>query len=482
MNEIIGRKQEIAELERLYRSPKAEFVVVTGRRRVGKTYLIREVLNDRLTFHHTGLSPYNDEGQEKAGLAEQLQHFFYTLKKNGHSGNKIPKNWLEAFYYLEQLLEDKDDGSRQVVFIDEIPWMDTQNSRFLRAFESFVNGWAMGRKNMMLIVCGSATSWIEDNFIKNQKGLYDRQTYEIRLKPFNLKECEEYYEFLGVHMSRMDIIDMYMAIGGIPYYMGYVAPGRSLAQNIDNMLFAEHAKLKNEFNKLFGSLFRNADDYIKIVQLLASRHSGYSREEIVNKTNIPSSSDLTKKLEALEASCFIRKYQPFTNSKRELRYKLVDNFCLFYLKFMNSGSSTDPNFWQHSLNLPKLNAWRGIAFEEVCIAHSYQIKVALGVANVLSKESSWSIHGDEEKKGSQIDLIIERNDNVVNLCEIKYVSGLYSVDKEEDLKLRTRVGCVVSQVRKRQNVQLTLITTYGLNYNKYSNIIQNVITMDDLFI
>lgn len=481
MEGIVGRKQEITELERLYHSPKAEFVVVTGRRRVGKTYLIRELFKDRMAFHHTGLSPYTEEGEEKVGLNEQLQHFFHTLKRYGHKGNAIPKNWLDAFFMLEQLIEAKDDGSRQVVFIDEIPWMDTQNSRFLRAFESFVNGWALGRRNMMLIVCGSATSWIEDNFIKNQKGLYDRQTYELCLRPFTLHECEEFYDFNDISMSRLDIVEMYMLTGGIPYYMGYVAPGKSLAQNIDLIFFGKNAKLRNEFDKLFGSLFRKADDYIKIVRFLSTRRGGYSREEIVHQTGIPSSSDLTKKLESLEASCFIKKYQPFGCTKRELRYKLIDPFCLFYLKFLDTNKPTDEYFWQHNLNLPKLNAWRGLTFEDVCLAHVQQIKMALGVGNVTSAESAWNVQGDDNQKGAQIDLIIERADNVANLCEMKYVAGLLSIDKEEDMKLRARIAHIASRMKKRQNVQLTIITTYGLNYNKYSHIVQNTVTIDDLF-
>lgn len=481
MNRVIGRKKEVIELERLYHSPKAECVVVTGRRRVGKTYLVREVFKDRITFHHTGLSPYDEEGQEKIGLKEQLQQFFFSLKRFGHRGRKCPTSWLEAFFMLTQLLEKLDNGGRQVVFIDELPWMDTRNSHFLQAFEGFVNGWALGRSNIMLILCGSATSWVEDNFIHNKKGLYNRQTDIIRLSPFTLKECEDYYEYLGVGMSRFDIIEGYMVFGGIPYYMGFVSPDMSMAQNIDNMFFSANAKLNGEFDRLFGSLFTTPEKYLKIIRLLGTRHSGFSRDEIIKETGIPSGRELTHVLRSLEVSCFIKRYQPFGDGKSECRYKLTDNYVLFHLNFFERQHITDAEFWQHSINAPSINTWRGLAFEEVCFCHSQQIKNALGVGNVISTESTWRVQGTEEKRGGQMDLIISRNDNVVNLCEMKYITGMFTVDKDYDLKLRNRIGLVQGHLNKKQRINMTLVTTFGLEYNKYSSIIQNIVTIDDIF-
>lgn len=481
MSKIIGRKKEIKELERLFRSPKAECVVITGRRRVGKTYLVREVLKERLTFYHTGLSPYDEEGQEQIGLKEQLQQFFYSLIRFGYQGKKAPTSWLEAFFWLTQLLESLDNGDRQVVFIDELPWMDTRNSHFLQAFEGFVNGWAMGRSNMMLVLCGSATSWVEDNFINNKKGLYNRQTAIIRLSPFTLKECEEYYDFLGVSMNRFDIVEGYMAFGGIPYYMGFVSPELSMAQNIDSMFFASGSKLKGEFDRLFGSLFRNPDKYLAIVRLLGKRRGGFTREEIISKTGIPSGSELSQVLHSLEASCFINRYQPFGQGKSECRYKLIDNYVLFHLHFFEGQSITDAAFWQHSVNSPAINAWKGLAFEDVCFCHTQQIKNALGVGNVISNESAWRVQGSDEKRGGQMDLIISRNDNVVNLCEMKYVSRMFAVDRDYDLRLRQRIGLVQEHLTRKQNINLTLVTTFGLEYNKYSSIVQNTVTLDDLF-
>lgn len=481
MHDIVGRKKEIEELERLYNSPKAECVIMTGRRRVGKTFLIREVFNQRITFYHTGLPPYDEEGRENVGLREQLQQFFFSLKRFGHEGNKTPINWIEAFFMLSQLLEKIDNGQRQVVFIDELPWMDTKGSHFLQAFEGFVNGWAMGRRNMMLILCGSATSWVEDNFIHNNKGLYNRHTDIICLRPFTLSECEEYCDFMGLNMNRFDITEAYMALGGIPYYWGYLNPSLSLAQNIDQMFFAPDAKLRDEFMRLFGSLFRNPDKYIQIIRLLATRHSGFTREEIIQLCKIPSGSTLTNMLRSLEVSCFIKLYQPFGTGKNACRYKLTDNLCMFYLHFMEDGNRNDAAFWQHSQNLPAINNWRGLAFEEVCFLHIPQIKNALGVSNVLSEESAWNVLGTDTAKGAQMDLIISRNDNVVNVCEMKYISRMFTVDKDYDLKLRQRLGLVEQNIKRRQTIHTVLVTTFGLERNKYSSMISNVITLDDLF-
>ena len=174
MCEIIGRKKEIAELKRYYESGRAEFVAVYGRRRVGKTFLIDEVFHDDMVFHHTGLSPY--DRRRKITLKDQLQNFYFSLLRHGMEDIAQPKSWMEAFFLLERFLETCDNGSRQVVFIDELPWMDTARSGFLTALEAFWNGWGNMRHNLLLVVCGSATSWMLDNLINNKGGLYGRLT------------------------------------------------------------------------------------------------------------------------------------------------------------------------------------------------------------------------------------------------------------------------------------------------------------------
>lgn len=479
MENIIGRKAEIEELNALYHSKKAEFVAVYGRRRVGKTYLIKELFRDKMAFYHTGMSPIDSAGNNL--LQDQLKSFHNSLLRYGMEDEKQPETWLDAFFLLEKLLEDKDDGSRQVVFIDELPWMDTPRSGFLSAFEHFWNGWGSGRNNLMLIVCGSAASWIENNLINNHGGLYDRLTYEIKISPFNLVECEEFFKAANIKLSRYDIVQAYMAVGGIPYYLGFFRKGLSLGQNIDQLFFVKTAKLKKEFERLFASLFPKPTNYRKIISLLATRHKGFTRDEITKATGIQKGGGLSKMLAALEASDFISRYVPFGVSKREEHYKLTDNFCLFHEKFLAGNEITDTDFWEKNQNSQKLSAWKGIAFEEVCLAHIQQIKNALGIGAITSRESAWSIKGDKENDGTQIDLLIDRDDNIVNLCEMKFLKDKFTINKSYDEKLRSRTQMLIDRLPKRATVHLTLITSYGLKYNEYSGEIQKLLTLDSLF-
>ena len=312
MCEIIGRKNEIAELKRCYNSGRAEFVAVYGRRRVGKTFLVNELFHDDVVFHHTGLSPY--DRQRRVSTKDQLQNFYFSLIRHGMEGISQPKSWLEAFFLLEKFLDINENGSRQVVFIDELPWMDTARSGFLTALEAFWNGWGNTRHNLMLIVCGSATSWMLDNLINNKGGLYGRLTDEIRLSPFTLKECEDFFHSRHIRMSRYNVVQAYMALGGIPFYMNFFNPSLSLAQNIDALFFARNAKLGDEFNRLFNSVFDHAEESMQIVRVLGGRHAGYSRREIAEKTGINPNGEFTKMLKALIGSDFVCKYVPFVTS------------------------------------------------------------------------------------------------------------------------------------------------------------------------
>ena len=427
MAKLIGRKFQIQELNERYDSDRAELVVVYGRRRVGKTFLVRETFKDRITFYHTGLSPYDEN--RKIGKKEQLEHFYHSLLNYGLQETACPKDWMEAFYMLEKLLSSLDDGRAQLVFIDELPWMDTPGSRFLTAFEAFWNGWASARDNIKCIVCGSATSWMADNMINNHGGLYGRQTCEIKLSPFTLNECEEFFTSRGIELTRYDITEIYMAVGGIPYYLDKFKKGLSVAQNIDRLFFAANAPLKNEFTRLFASLFSNPDLYAKAIRKLASRHYGFSRTDIGECLGIKSGAGLTKILNTLEASDFIICYRPLDAAKGEKLYRLTDAFCLFYLRFADNSTNNDSEYWVHNQNLAATNSWRGIAFEDLCISHIAQIKKALGISGVATTESALTLRGDESNKGTQMDLVIERKDRVVNLCEIKFYNGLFEIGK-----------------------------------------------------
>lgn len=475
---MIARVREVEELNRVYNSKKAELVAIYGRRRIGKTYLVDETFKGRITFRHAGLSPVDEN--KKGLLKAQLEHFYYSLLIQGMKKSKRPGNWLEAFYMLEKYLEDIDDGSRQLVFLDELPWMDTPRSGFMTAFEGFWNTWGCHRDNLMVVVCGSANSWILDNLINNHGGLYNRVTYEIKLKPFTLSECEKFYESKNVRLSRYDIVQSYMILGGIPYYMNYFQSGMSLAQNIDNIMFSKRGKLRDEYNRLFASIFNNPELMKRIVSFLYTRNAGYTRAEIIKKIDMKDGGSLTQSLNALIASDFVVKYIPFGKGKKEY-YKLVDSFCMFYLYFMDNQKQIDENFWQHNISSTQVVSWRGYSYENVCFNHIEQIKKALGISGVITSHSAWSKRADDED-GVQIDLIISRNDNVINMCEIKYYSDQFVVGKEYYKVLMHRQELLSKEIPKKCTIHNTLITTFGLSYNEYSGIFSNVISMDDLFL
>lgn len=475
--QVIGRKKEIEELNNLYNSNKSEFVAIYGRRRIGKTYLVDETFKGRITFRHAGLSPVDDN--KKGMLKAQLEHFYYSLLLQGMKKSKKPETWLEAFYMLEKLLEEKDDGRRQLIFLDELPWLDTPRSGFITAFEGFWNTWGCHRDNLMVVVCGSANSWILDKLINNHGGLYNRVTYEIKLAPFTLNECEKFYIAKNVKLSRYDIAQSYMIFGGIPYYMGYFQSGMSLAQNIDNIIFSKHGKLKDEYHRLFASIFTNPEIMKKIVGLLYSRNSGYTRNEIIEMLGQNDSGTLCRSLNALISSDFVIKYTPFGKGKRE-HYKLVDPFCMFYLHFVDKKKKLEENFWQQNVTSPQITSWRGFAYENICFNHIMQIKNALGIRGVITNHSAWSKRSDDET-GTQIDLLILRNDNVVNMCEIKYYGDNFVVNKDYYHVLLHRQELLAKEISPKFSIHNTLITTFGLTYNEYSGIFTNVITLDDLF-
>lgn len=478
---MIGREKEVALLNKLYNSQKSQFVAIYGRRRVGKTFLVNETFEGRITFHHAGLSPVEDNGKgSRSPLKKQLKNFYNSLILHGMKSSKCPDNWMDAFLMLEVFLKEIDDGSRQLIFIDELPWLDTPKSGFITAFEGFWNGWASSRKNIMLIVCGSATSWMSDKLVNNHGGLYNRLTCEIKLSPFTLKECEEYFRSENIVMSKYDIIQSYMITGGVPYYLTYYQSGLSLAQNVDAIFFKSNAPLKNEFVRLFNSIFTNSEFMMSLIRVLGTKHYGWSRTQLANALKISTGGYLSDALSSLIASDFIIEYVPFGYSKKEKYYRLTDSFCNFYLRFVENNDKLSDDFWLSNIDSQNIVSWRGIAFENVCFNHIEQIKNALNIGGVSTRQSAWTSKKDDED-GTQIDLLIERKDNVVNMCEIKFYGEEFVVDKKYDMLLRHRTSLLARELSAKTAIHSTLITTFGLKYNEYSGAFVKVIDMDSLF-
>lgn len=469
---IIGRKEEQQILHSTVQSENSEFVAVYGRRRVGKTYLIRETFGYKFTFQHTGLA--------KGNTKEQLFSFAISLRDAGYDDCPIPKSWLEAFSLLSTYLKNSTD-EKKIVFLDELPWMDTPRSNFISAFEHFWNGWASARKDIVLIICGSATSWIINKVINDHGGLHNRVTKQIALQPFTLKECEMFAESKGIEMSRYQLAECYMVFGGIPYYWSLLEKGLSLSQNIDKIIFAKNGKLSNEFNQLYASLFKSPEQYIDIATALGKKKAGMTREEIIAATDKYSNGALSKVLDELEYCGFIRKYNGFDKKSKQAIYQLIDNYTLFYFKFIQQNENNDEHFWSASIDSAMHRAWSGLAFERLCMAHTQQIKAALGIAGVLSNVYSWRKEADEMSDGAQIDLLIDRKDQVVNLCEMKYSLSEYVIDAEYEQKLRNKKSAFIDTTNTRKAVHLTMVTTFGIKVNAHSGIVQNEITLEDLF-
>lgn len=475
---MVGREREIRELNRLYNRKRADLVAIYGRRRVGKTFLIDETFGSRITFRHAGLSPADQ--QPEGMLKAQLEHFYRSLKEQGMEKPEKPSSWMEAFYQLECFLKQKDNGERQLVFLDEMPWMDTPRSGFMQAFEGFWNNWACHRKNIMVIVCGSANSWILDNLINNHGGLYNRVTYEIKLSPFSLQECEQLFRENGVRFSRYDIAQSYMIFGGIPYYLEYIDAELSLAQNVDYLFFSRSAKLANEFVRLFDSIFDDSETARNIIRLLYTRNAGFTRSEIIENLQLPNGSRISRILNALTAGDFIIRYVPFGMSKRKVHYKLTDPFCLFWLHFLGEKTELTEDYWQQRVTSQSVVVWRGYAFENLCFNHIPQIKRALGISGVITSASAWSKRS-EDQEGTQIDLLLFRNDNVVNMCELKYYGNEFTVDLQYYKKILYRQELLLKDISAKYAVHSTLITTFGLKRNEYAGAFLKVVLLDDLF-
>lgn len=469
---LIGRLEEQNELREAYDSEYSEFVAVYGRRRVGKTFLIRETFNYKFTFSHTGLS--------KKDTKAQLQNFQSSLRSQGMEKAPIPENWLQAFDMLAVLLSQSKDR-RKVVFIDEMPWMDAPRSSFLTALEHFWNGWASARKDILLIICGSSTSWIINKIINNHGGLHNRLTYRIHLKPFTLNECEQYTQQLHLEMNRRQIMECYMIMGGIPYYWSKLKRGKSLAQNIDRLFFMQDGELRNEFSQLYASLFNHPEPYIEIINLLGKKKTGMTRSELVELWEKGSNGKLTTILKDLESCGFIRKYHSIGMKSKNAVFQLIDNYTLFYYKFIEDNLINDEHYWSKSHDTPTFTTWAGLAFERVCLLHARQIKETLGISGVISSEYAWRIEKTKEHPGAQIDLLIDRNDDVINLCEMKYSKAAFSIDDNYIETLEQRRALFKAETKTTKAIHITLITSLGLVRNAQAYEIQNQVTADDLF-
>ena len=471
---LIGRENEARVLQDAVRKENSQFIAVYGRRRVGKTFLIREAYDYKFAFQYTGA--------HKVTARQQLTRFRLELKRHGLKNVPYLTNWTEAFYELERYLGGLSEG-KKVVFLDELPWMDAPRSRFLSELEAFWNGWASARKDIVLIVCGSATGWMVKKILRNKGGLHDRLSHRILLEPFSLGLCEQMAASQGIEWTRKQILEAYMILGGVPYYWSLLGKGVSVAQEIDRLIFYRGGELHDEFKMLYASLFDRPEPYLKVIAELAGKKSGMSRDELIERSGISTGGALSAILEDLEWCGFIRSYNIIGRKKNGRIYQLIDHFTLFHYDFIADGKM-GYGYWEAMPGKPKYNTWCGLAFERTCLWHIEQIKKKLGISGVLTEEYAWRCLPDEKSgtPGVQIDLLIDRADGIIDLCEMKYSDAEYAISESYESQLRERKAIFSSATLTKKAVHTIMVTTYGLRQNAYSWYVQGEVTMDDLFV
>lgn len=468
---IVGRKEEQQIISDLTLSKRPELLVVYGRRRVGKTYLIKEYFNNEFAFYSSGI---NDDDRET-----KLKMFNNSLLEYGSDDKSKLENWSDAFSRLKQLLikTKKIDSAtgKKVVFLDEVPWMDSQKSDFKPAFDFFWNTYASSDPSILFIVCGSATSWIIDNILTDTGGFYRRVTRTMKLQPFTLKECEELLNLNDVKMSRRDIALCYMIFGGIPFYINLLNRRLSLAQNINELIFKENGALHNEYDMLFSSLFKRHKMHMKLIEKIAKSNSGITRDDMIDN-EIKSGYRLTKVLLELEQCGFIRKYNNYMKNTRESIYQLIDPFSLFSIKLLRKEKIND---WNTFYGSPSFYSWCGRSFEVLCLNHISEIKKILNIYGVQSID--YSFNSKKRQGGCQIDLLIDRKDNIINLCEMKYTLNPFEIDLNYEKTIINKIEVFKEETKTKKTIFVTLISFSGLKKNEYSNIVVNEITGDDFF-
>lgn len=465
---IIGRVAEQEILRQRISSSSPELIAIYGRRRVGKTFLVRQYFNDAFSFYSTGI--YQGTKREQLGaFNRQLEYY---------SGRKweVAKDWFDAFAQLREYLDSAGGTKPLVVFLDELPWMDTQKSRFIKALEYFWNSWGATNNRLKLIVCGSATTWMRENVLSDKGGLYNRTTRSIYLAPFTLHETEQYLLSRGINWNRYQIAECYMILGGTPLYLQMLERHLSLAQNVDNLFFVQNAPLCREYDFLFRSLFNEATLHRQIIEALARKAIGMTRTEIMAMAHMEDGGALTKALRNLCDCDFIRQYTAFGKSNRGTIYQLTDLFTLFHLRYVKGYRGQDENHWQNMIDSPSRRAWSGYSFEQLCLHHIRQIKQKLGISGIQSDVCAW------KGEGGQIDLLIDRRDQTINLCEMKFSQSEFEITKQYDEHLRKRAESFRLATKTRKALHQTFVTTYGVKKNMYSGNVQSEVKLDDLFV
>ncbi len=481
MNPVIGREEETKLLQRLWSSKQAEFIAVYGRRRVGKTHLIRYLFNQKDRYMEvTGLKD-GSTSQQLTNFAASLSLVFF-----GCAPIQIPKNWQQAFAMLTEQLKKLPKQKKLTLFLDELPWLATKRSGLLQQLDYYWNTTWSQYPNFKLIACGSAASWMLDNLINAKGGLYNRLTYSMLLRPFNLRSAQLLLESRKVRLSTKQLLDIYMVTGGIPHYLNQVARGQSAVQTINQLCFREDGLLYDEFPRLFKALFDQYDTNLLIIEKISQYRYGISREQLLSELKLSSGGTFNKRIAELEAAGFIKTFIPYGKAIKNHYYRTVDEYTQFYLKWIKPFSKTlraQKNYWQTQFQTAGFSSWAGFTFETICYQHLDEIIQQLGLVHIGCQASSWRYQAKNksDEQGAQIDLLLDRDDGVITLCEMKYSKNLFSIDKTCAMNLIKKIDIFKKATGTKKQIDLVLITTEGLKDNAWSEeLIDKVVTLEHL--
>jgi hypothetical protein len=471
---VAGRHIEIQIMRSLLESSRSDFLAMYGRRRIGKTYLIRQVYKADIFFECSGL--------HEQSMPQQMENFWYSMTSFFPTKKlPVPKTWLQAFALLKDAIASSKSKKKKVIFLDEIAWFETPRSGFLSALNQFWNQFCDKRNDVLLVICGSATSWILEKIINNRGGLHNRITRSIALKPFTLGETKEYLDKLGVRLRHKDIASLYMAVGGVPYYLQYAQPGKSSIQIIDELLFKPQAILRNEFENLYPALFKHSELHVQIVTALAGKQKGLTRSEILDITGINSGGGFTKVMNELVSCGFVKEILPSGKTKADALFRLIDEYTVFYFRFLYKVKGKQN--WAQLGTSQKYKVWAGFAFESLCLKHTDQIKRALGIQGMVTNEWSWIKKPTEDAPGAQIDMIIDRADNCQNIIEAKFMDEPFNMKATYADQLRAKMNLYRSTTKTRKNLFLTLVTTTpSIRNAHYLSVVHNEVLMEELFV
>ena len=460
---IYGRDKQIQIFQELLNNKKPAFMAIYGRRRIGKTYLVTEFFKEQKCnfFHLTGV--------KKAKSSIQLENFKYALEATYKKSEAASfTNWNQAFVSLSK--EIKKSKKKTVLFFDEVPWLTGGKSDFLLALDHFWNHYLSSDPNVICIVCGSSASWIIKKIIKGRYGFHHRLTHKIHLHPFDLYETEGFLKLSGLDFGRQQIIELYFAIGGVAKYLTLLKPNLSVVENIQEIIFSKEGLLYDEFEDLYSAIFNKHENYVEIVKLLGQHHYGMTRDEIKKALGVSSGGSLTKWLEDLETADFITAISSYKKNRKEKIYLLTDEFSRFYLTWFAKGRRMPNEYWLQQKRTAKYKTWAGLAFEVLCVKHIDIIKSKLGITGIQTTESFY------KNENCQIDLLIEREDRCINICEMKYSISLDLNEVKKELNFKKESFNKATNNKKQ--LLATLITNDDIKLTgQQREVIQKVVVI-----